>query len=314
MQLNKIHNIDCLQGLKQLDPGSIDCVMTSPPYWALRDYGVDGQLGLEPTIQGYMKKLMEIFSEVKRVLKDRGSCFVNIGDTYSGDKKGNTLNTGTLKQRRGVSDGQFTKRKPKEINRKSLVMIPFRFSIAMVDQGWVLRNTIIWRKTNCMPSSIKDRFTVDFEYLFFFTKASDYHFEQQFTEHKKEYMNRYDYHFGGIPGEAYPEEIRGTPYPSQWTPNSKGANKRCVWDIPTANNPEAHFATYPEELCETPLKAGCPVGGTVLDPFMGSGTTGLVALKQNKKFIGFELSKEYIEIAMKRLTPYLEQTKLTEVL
>ncbi|KKL24858.1 hypothetical protein LCGC14_2411090, partial [marine sediment metagenome] len=196
--------------------------------------------------------------------------------------------------------------------------------IEMVNRGWILRNTIVWHKPNCMPSSVKDRFTVDFEYVFFFVKNKKYWFETQYEPHQTQ-ENRPD----GIVRERefgydtkYPE-VRGfktkpnieqpqTPQKHGQDINygEQGRNKRCVWKISPRPFKEAHFAVYPEELCETPIKAGCPEGGIVLDPFFGAGTTGLVALKQNKKFIGIELNPEYIEIAKKRLKPFLEQKKL----
>ena len=202
-------------------------------------------------------------------------------------------------------------------------MIPFRFSIEMVNRGWILRNTIIWYKKNCMPSSCKDRFTVDFEYLFFFSKKKDYYFETQYepclTQEKRPggfIRNRfynYDSKFNNNP-EAYNSPRARTQRKDynaeEYFYSPQGRNKRTVWTINTKSFSEAHFAVYPEELCETPIKSGCPEEGIILDPFFGSGTTGLVALKQNKKFIGIELNKSYIEIAKKRLRPWIEQTKL----
>lgn len=189
---------------------------------------------------------------------------------------------------------------------KTLTMIPLRFALEMVNRGWILRNTIIWHKPNCMPSSVKDRFTVDFEYIFFFSKQKKYYFETQyegFADNRKG--------FSGTKKESYEGRVhlRKDDGLMKATTNT-GRNKRTVWRICPKPFSGAHFAVYPEELCETPIKAGCPIGGTVLDPFFGAGTTGLVALKQNKKFVGIELNPEYIKIAEKRLKPYLEQTNL----
>jgi site-specific DNA-methyltransferase (adenine-specific) len=183
---------------------------------------------------------------------------------------------------------------------KSLCLIPERFAIAMTERGWILRNTIIWHKPSCMPSSIKDRFTVDFEKLFFFTKSQKYFFNQQFEPHKH----------GGVPGRVYPGEKREKPRNQKWNPNKNGRNKRAVWSIAPQPLPIDHFATYPEKLVEIPIKAGCPKGGVVLDPFMGSGTSALVALKNNRKFIGIELNPKYVEIAMERIRPELDQLRL----
>jgi len=409
-----------------------------------------GQLGLEPTFDQYISNLCDIFDEVKRVLRDDGTCWVNIGDSYygsggtSGQKEGtknlgyDTHKMGAVSQNEikkewdrpsrkafnesginkkclecGVdiktgNNGQFCSREclNKQSNdfrsqnrllpNKCLVGIPFRFALEMCNRGWILRNTIIWHKPNCMPSSVKDRFTVDFEYIFFFSKKKKYYFETQLeplaestkadkrldkglVKHKSGKSNQEDCQYA----------IKGM------CANSKGRNKRTVWSICPKPFREAHFAVYPEELCETPIKAGCPefvcvkcgmpkimeyksnrntkkekriadektkksssqygtgkvlsndqttgmqhrdigpsgevgmynktevvgykptckcnvefTGGVVLDPFFGAGTTGLVALKQNKSFIGIELNPEYIEIAEKRLKPFMEQTTL----
>ena len=193
---------------------------------------------------------------------------------------------------------------------KSLCLIPQRFTIEMVNRGWILRNTIIWHKKNCMPSSVKDRFTVDFEYIFLFSKKQKYYFEQQTEPISLSSKKRASYGWNGNEvegiGRNQPQSIETMG--DRWCPSQR--NKRTVWTINPKGFKEAHFAVYPEKLCETPIKAGCPKDGIVLDPFFGSGTTGVVALKQSKNFIGIELNPEYIKIANKRLKPYLEQTKL----
>ncbi|KKK88122.1 hypothetical protein LCGC14_2746360, partial [marine sediment metagenome] len=261
-----------------------------------------GQLGLEPTFDLYIKHLCDIFDAVKRVLRDDGTCWINIGDTYSSGNRGANIDAGVNLHNADLPPNRMDCGIPD----KSLVMIPFRFAIEMVNRGWILRNTIIWHKRNCMPSSVKDRFTVDFEYLFFFSKKKNYYFETQrepmsvHSDFKEKSEGEVPYNITGNKGLG--KGSRGNP--------EQGRNKRTVWTINPQPFSEAHFAVYPEELCEIPIKAGCLEGGTVLDPFFGSGTTGLVALKQNKKFIGIELNKEYIEIANKRLKPYLEQRKL----
>ncbi len=320
LHINKILKGNALEELKTLPEKSINMLMTSPPYWALRDYGVDGQLGLEPTFDQYISKLCDIFDEVKRVLRDDGTCWVNLGDTYGGSggssgHKEDTKNLGYTTSKMGaVSSGSKT------VTSKCLTMIPQRFAIEMVNRGWILRNTIIWHKPNCMPCSVKDRFTVDFEYIFFFSKKKKYYFETQYepclTEENRphgcvrEREYNYDSKYNKIHYKKYSirQKRGGNTNPDYRNPN--GRNKRCVWRICPKPFKEAHFAVYPEELCETPLKAGCPEGGIILDPFFGAGTTGLVALKQNKKFIGCELNSEYIEISKKRLKPFLEQRKL----
>lgn len=370
MKTNKIYQGDCLEVLKTFPDESIDCIVTSPPYWNLRDYGtgiweggetscdhvanplatkkygnpefnknrpsreetktkgyyedicpkcgakrIDKQMGLESTFEEYINNLGAIFDEIKRVLRTHGTCWVNMGDTYSGNKIGNTLGTGkgALKQKEGITKQSFIKQIPDKIREKSLCMIPERFAIGMVKRGWILRNQIIWHKPNCMPSSIKDRFTVDFEKLFFFVKNKKYYFETQTEPQLELSKKRYQYNFSGNPGSIYPSENRNKPHSFKGDRMVEGGrNKRAVWKICPQPYSEAHFAVYPEELIETPIKAGCPEGGIVLDPFFGSGTTGVVALKQSKKFIGIELNQEYINIAEKRLKPYLEQTNLKE--
>lgn len=392
---NDILQGDSLEVLKTLPEKSINMCMTSPPYWALRDYGVEGQLGLEQTFEKYINKLCDIFEEVKRVLRDDGTCWVNLGDTYY-TKSGSNFENDNLnplsKEEVGRTTGinkanQLRGRPHKYMQSKSLVMIPMRFAIEMVNRGWILRNTIIWHKPNCMPSSVKDRFTVDFEYIFFFSKKKKYYFEQQLEPVKQVSIERMGRKWCGSKHEKFgveknmQQEIKAEERmdKDRWC-NKKVRNKRTVWEICPKGFKGAHFAVFPEELCETPIKAGCPkevcikcgnpkvldyelnrddkgfegrpdnnnyeekstmnnpalwkkgtvwakekiingykptckcnaefTGGIVLDPFFGAGTTGLVALKQGKKFLGIELNKEYIEIANKRLKPFIEQTTL----
>lgn len=314
MEENKIYQGDALQILKTFPDEIINCVMTSPPYWALRDYGVEGQLGLEPSYQLYLKHLIDIFREVKRVLKKDGTCWVNLGDTYwgGGNNRGSSEENLSEKQKsnRGAR-GQVQIEWDKTYKRKCLVGIPLRFALMMIEDGWILRNTIIWHKPNAMPSSAKDRFNVDFEYLFFFTKNEDYYFETQYEKSIWAEKDKRSKIKGGVKSKGKSESgkyaISGTAY----SENGQ-RNKRTVWSICPQPFSEAHFATYPEQLCETPIKAGCKVDGIVLDPFFGAGTTGLVALKQNKKFVGIELNPDYIKIAEARLKPFLEQKKLLD--
>jgi len=347
MDVNKIIQGDALTKLKELPEKSINMCLTSPPYWALRDYGtstweggnencehkipegekdpknehnsshnirfiretcylcgakrIDNQLGLESTFNEYIIKLCDIFDEVKRVLRDDGTCWVNLGDTYANN---NPDKGGQHQPAQGVNrKGSAMRGYVKDMQQKCLIGIPFRFAIEMVNRGWILRNTIIWHKNSCMPSSVKDRFTVDFEYIFFFSKRKKYYFEQQVEDTKAKVIEP---RMIEEKREVYSVKNKD----GQGVKRTMERNKRAVWTINPKPFKEAHFAVYPEELCETPIKAGCPELGIVLDPFSGAGTTGLVALKQNKKFIGIELNPEYIEIAKKRLKPFLEQSKL----
>ena len=305
IELNRLYNEPCRETMKRMDDNSINLVMTSPPYWALRDYGTGkDQLGLEPTFDLYIQHLCDIFDEVKRVLRDDGTIWINIGDSYGQNWRGGTEDTKDDYAKKHGNRNWKKEWGKEKINTgvppKSLVMTPFRFAIEMVNRGWILRNTIIWHKRNCMPSSAKDRFTVDYEYLFFFSKKKKYYFEQQFDKHQSppdqiERQKRTDN------DSKYGQFIGGGSHSGGVGFGIQGRNKRTVWTINPKPFSEAHFAVYPEELCETPIKAGCPEGGIVYDPFFGSGTTGLVAHRLNRKFIGSEISKEYCKIAEKRL-------------
>lgn len=297
--LNKIILSDCLEGIKQMPDSSVDCCISSPPYWGLRDYGVDGQVGNETDFKEFVSKLIQLYSEIQRVLKPTGTCFVNLGDTYNGTKQGNTE---TNKNPKLVTDS-FKKERVKTIQDKSLLMIPERFAIGMIDAGWILRNQIIWHKPNQMPQSATDRFTVDFEKIFFFVKQSTgYYFEQQLEPYTKP-LDRW----GGDDLEAngnstWDNGTGQTTYRNRnMRPNPDGKNMRTVWSINTEPFPEAHFATYPEKLVKRMIEAGCPENGLVLDPFMGAGTTAVVAKKLNRNYTGFELNPKYKLIAENRL-------------
>jgi site-specific DNA-methyltransferase (adenine-specific) len=257
--------------LRTLPAESVHMAITSPPYWNLRDYNVAGQLGLERSYDEYISKLCDVFDEVGRVLRPDGTCWVNLGDSFSGSSGGQASKRQKKVQRFGCT---LPATPHSDIPRKSLCLIPFRFAIEMVRRGWILRNTLIWQKPNVIPESVKDRFTVDFEFLFLFARSPNYYFAQQFE----------------------PSSERGTRQGWGYV-----RNKRCVWAIPTRAFVGNHFATYPEELIETPILAGCPKGGVVLDPFLGSGTTALVAERLGRQWIGIELNPEYVRIAEGRL-------------
>lgn len=241
-------------------------------------------------------------------MKDTGTCWVNLGDTYS--TISGTMGSDKYVQPKYVvaNDAMNFKQPKTDLQNKSLIGIPERFAIAMTDAGWIRRNTIIWYKSNCMPSSANDRFTVDFEYLYFFTKKPQYYFKQQFEPMQQCSIERADRAISGdhkyhaVPGQST-QGIASARKAGQkdYVLNSNGRNKRCVWQLSTEPYPDAHFATYPEKLCEVPIKAGCPKGGTVLDPFMGSGTTLKAARELGRKGIGIEINKEYIEMGIKRM-------------
>lgn len=265
-----IHHGDALEVLRTFESESIDCCITSPPYFLLRDYGIKKQLGHERLYDDYIIKLVTIFQEVNRVLKKTGSCWVVIGDTYE---------------------------------NKGLLMIPYRFAIEMSRWGWILRNDIIWHKPNATPSSAKDRFTRDYELVFFFVKSHEYYFETQYEPMIEKYRNRYNIPFGGTNHKSGQGAFDYSK-PRYIKPDPRGRIKRSVWNIPTETHSSMHFAVFPEKLVDIIIKSSCPPNGIVLDPFMGSGSTGIVALKNTRKFIGIELNNDYIKIAEDRLKQY----------
>jgi site-specific DNA-methyltransferase (adenine-specific) len=293
--------------LKQIPDESVDCVVTSPPYWNLRDYGVKEQLGLETHPHDYIAKLCDIFDEVTRILKRRGTCWVNLGDTYAtpsgseGGARWQPLLSETASQ--SLPLWQLLA----EVPKKCLAQIPARFSLEMVSRGWILRNEIIWHKPNCMPSSAGDRFTVDFEKLFFFVKSRRYYFAQQFEKLRdKARLSRALINPRGKRKRVYGDSRVAAMNPktaeaSRLRMLARGRNKRCVWRIPTQPFRGKHFAVYPPALIETPILAGCRKGGIVLDPFMGSGTTALVAKRLGRRFIGIEINPQYVRMAKRRL-------------
>lgn len=263
LSLNKIYSGDSLEVLKTFPDECIDCVITSPPYYGLRDYSVDGQIGLEKTLDEYLEKMLAITAELKRVLKLTGTMWWNHGDSYSGSMNGAGDTTSTNRNKPESYKQMYKGQKPGNqvgILNKSLLLQAHRLAIRMVDeQKWILRNTIIWHKPNVMPSSVKDRFTVDYEPVFFFTKSKKYWFETQYEPYGAP-MNRW----GGYKLEAKgkSEWDRGTGQSSyrdrNMRPNELGRNKRAVWKIATHPFSEAHFATFPEKLIEPMVKAGCP--------------------------------------------------------
>ena len=367
--LDRFYCMDCLVGLKQLNDYSIDCVVTSPPYWGLRDYGIEGQLGLEKTPEEYVSKLVSIFKEVHRVLKWRGTVWLNLGDSYcgSGIHAEHHANPGKSQSaKRGCTHSNEV---PSGLKPKDLVGIPWHVAFSLQNDGWWLRQDIIWSKPNPMPESVTDRCTKSHEYVFLLTKSKDYYYD---AEAIRESSNT----SGGACFGKQNFDSNGTLAQSRKLKSDKegasvkywsGANKRSVWTITTKPFSGAHFATFPPDLIEPMIKAGtsekgvCPECGKpwiriteqekintrpglntgnkksgtdfdpkskyrqqivsktlgwqssckcnkepspaiVLDPFMGSGTTGLVARKLLRHYIGFELNPEYVKMAQDRLS------------
>jgi DNA methylase N-4/N-6 domain-containing protein len=300
----KIINGDSLKVLKTLDTESIDCIITSPPYWQLRDYNISGQIGLEENIEEYIEKLMLIMDELYRVLKKSGTFFLNIGDTYSNV---NSKFSKRSNKKRGKENIFKVIPRKTNIQRKSKMMIPERLCIKMIDQGWILRNEIIWHKPNVLPESLNDRFTNDFEKIFFFTKNQKYYFKKQYEPYSEKTLNGFK--DGVMPTgkkkmlEAGESKTAMKRIDKPWKAiyNENGRNMRTVWSIATKGIKERHYASFPEELVKRCLLAGCPIDGIVLDPFLGSGTTLKVAKSLNLNGVGVELKKEYIEIAVSRI-------------
>lgn len=328
--MNQIHCMNCIDGLKLMDPKSVHCCVTSPPYWGLRDYGVPGQLGLEETPELYVKKLVEVFREVRRVLKPEGTLWLNLGDSYTGSGKGAAAYPDNAKKyKQGTSKGMLgaintIKTNTKKYKPKNLIGIPWRVAFALQEDGWYLRQDIIWAKNNPMPESVRDRCTKSHEYMFLFSKSAQYYFDAEaiaepVTESTVKRLNQDIESQPGsyrVPGKdngnmkAVAPRYGGKKYtenPEVFNRTKSGnaydfrtmRNKRSVWTVSTQPFKEAHFATYPPKLIEPCILAGCPVGGIVFDPFIGSGTTGMVALQLQRNFIGIEINPDYIEIAKK---------------
>lgn len=331
--MNKIHHSDCRIGLKSLPDKFVHCCVTSPPYYGLRDYGVNGQIGLEETLEQYINNMVEVFREVYRVLRDDGTLWVNIGDSYSGGGRGgNPGHSEHQKQKTNAGSLGVRNVKRSPFKDKDLIGVPWMLAFALRADGWYLRQDIIWHKPNPMPESVTDRCTKAHEYIFLLSKSARYYYDAeairkpladasvQRLSQDIENQNGSDRVPGKTNGKmkAVGQYVGGTkhknlnlpdPHTFHKTRNSNGdewrsdgyANKRSVWTVTTKPFSEAHFATFPEDLIVDCIKAGCPIDGTVLDPFMGAGTTALVARKLNRNFIGFELNPEYIRISENRL-------------
>ena len=432
MQTNQIYVEPCLETLKKMPDNFLDCVITSPPYWQLRDYGYEGQWGLEPTFNEYLENLWSMMDEIYRVLKPSGTCWINLGDTY------NTISGGIRGLERAKKNGAtrsiskkniigqgFQQQKSTEVPNKCLLLIPHRFAIGCIDRGWIVRNDIIWAKRNAMPESCTDRFSKKHEYFFFMTKSEKYFFDldairdksiygndrERFSSHpnnghaKKQNIdlsevktaskynnleNEKDHRQGmhqlrgknivekrpNLPSQKefvdfirsrmylkrlvehtdinettiahwYRYDEAGFAYPcvEDWNAiknllgevdaefidmdtrmnhvvfetddinknAERGKNPGSVcdfWDIPTKPSTSEHYASYNDELIRKPILAGCPEGGIVYDPFMGTGSTAEVCLRSKRLYIGSEMSENYVKIAEKRLEPFLIQQTL----
>jgi DNA modification methylase len=288
----------------------VHCCVTSPPYFGLRDYGVAGQLGLEKTPDEYVAGMVAVFREVKRVLRDDGTLWLNIGDSYAG-AKGNTAMTGG-KSDAARGEEMFGSRIGRKIGvggdvkSKDLIGIPWTLAFALRADGWYLRSDIIWSKPNPMPESVTDRPTKAHEYIFLLSKSERYYYDAEAIAEPAVRPGDTQT-FGGakaLRSEIAPHDPRFRNGSEQWgrtVTATETRNRRSVWTVTTSPFPEAHFATYPPALIEPCILAGSPIGGIVLDPFTGSGTTGEVAIRHGRHFVGVELNNDYITIAKKRI-------------
>jgi len=331
----EIREGDALAVLKTMPSDSVDCVVTSPPYWGLRDYGVDGQMGLEPTPEAFVAGMVEVFREVRRVLKPTGTCWVNLGDSYNAaGRTGHGTSREDCKQgtnRASANGADQVRPSAGNLKPKDLVGIPWRVAFALQADGWWLRSDIIWHKPNPMPESVTDRCTKAHEYLFLMTKSERYFFDHEAI---KEPASKGAAGSNFNPGKTGEHELGRasamlrkagnkshkyvTAYDDSDTQEHRTKaglmavaetewetrNKRSVWTIATQPFSEAHFATFPMKLVEPCILAGCPPGGMVLDPFAGSGTTGCAALLHGREFIGIELNPEYAAMARRRIAKY----------
>lgn len=310
----KIYQGDCIDSMKMMSDKSVQCCVTSPPYFGLRDYGVDGQIGLEGTPDDFVKKLVEVFREVKRVLADDGTLWLNIGDSYAGSGKGPAGNLGKAHNERHMEHTKSSGLVPDGCKPKDLIGIPWMLAFALRADGWYLRQDIIWNKPNGMPEAVKDRCTKSHEYIFLLTKSPKYFYDAKaieedaktkpgvtWSERKSAGATAGNVIVGNEKRNGTQRVVHGKGISSNLTRQDGKKNKRSVWTVTTKPFKGAHFATFPTDLIEPCILAGSRPGDTVLDPFNGAGTTGVVSLKHGRKYIGCELNPEYIEITESRL-------------
>jgi len=293
---------DAAAWLRMLDTDSVHCCVTSPPYFNLRDYSTPGQLGREATPEEYVEKLVEVFRAVRRVLRPDGTLWLNIGDSYtSGGRK-----TRDFDKKLPARSVDQRPRTPVGMKPKDLIGIPWMLAFALRSDGWYLRQDIIWHKPNATPESVRDRCTKSHEYIFLLTRSERYYFDadairEPFTtpprtgirrSYRSGCVSSFDMEHGHLKQSG---NFAGLPL------NPAGKNKRDVWTINTSSFKGAHFAVFPEKLVEPCILAGCPQGGIVLDPFMGSGTTGVAAKRLGRGFIGIDINADYCTMAIKRI-------------
>lgn len=307
---------DCIEVMRGVDAESVHCCVTSPPYWGLRDYGVDGQIGLEASLQEHLARLVEVFREVRRVLRPDGTLWLNYGDAYASTINGRSA----AEQKAAGTDDRTFRGKPIStigggLKPKDRMLLPARVAIALQDSGWWVRDEIVWHKPNPMPISIRDRTTPAHEMIYMLSKSARYYYDQAAIKEpvaeasKKRYAQEtLQTQIGGFKQEAYESGLVGqrarSRRPAEILKTLVGQetrNRRSVWTIPPQPFREAHFATFPPALIEPCVLAGCPEGGVVLDPFNGAGTTGLVCQQTGRSYLGIELNPEYLTLTRRRL-------------
>ena len=308
--INTILCGDALETLKDLPDESINCCITSPPYYGLRDYHKKGQIGREATVEEYLNRLVEVFREVRRVLKKDGTCFLVLGDSYAGTSSKKEQRDPKYPKGRNGQDLSITQ-KVYGYKAKDLMGIPWRLALLLREDGWYLRSDIIWHKENAMPEACRDRPTRSYEHIFLLSKSPKYYYDyEQMAEpmkevSKKRYVrgrsedNKYLKIDAGISVQKINEARKYGQYKGDNIPQFR--NKRDIWTINTVSFRGNHYAAFPPKLVEICMLAGCPKGGVILDPFIGSGTVGFVALMQDRNYIGIELNEEYVNLARKRI-------------
>lgn len=304
MSRYELHVGDCIESMKGMPERSVNCCVTSPPYFGLRDYGVDGQIGLEESPEPFIQKLVEAFREVRRVLRDDGTLWVNIGDTYAANRSYQVSDSKHKSHDFGKSNATKV---PDGMKQKDLIGIPWMLAFALRADGWYLRQDIIWHKPNAMPESVRDRCGKAHEYVFLLSKSPRYYFDHEavkepavggHTGKAASFKRTGSKREQTIPGQEY-----GTHRPDRddVAYNGEKRNRRSVWSVTTKAFKGAHFATFPPALIEPCILAGCPAGGVVLDPFGGSGTTAGVAIANGRNAILCELNKEFAALVPDRV-------------
>lgn len=292
----------------------IDCIVTSPPYWQLRDYGWKQQWGLEKTFAEYLGRLWQFMDEAKRILKPQGTVWINLGDTYFGSGNDRNSASGNLRSinARNISPAKANTHPDNKLRRKSQVLIPHRFIIGCAERGWIVRNDIIWAKPNGLPESVNDRFSKKHEHIFLLVKNEKYHFDLNAVReaHKASSIERVKQLMTAYGGDSKNKKVAigkgakngGTVKKVKLNPLGKNpGDVTDFWTISTKPGSRNHYATFNTELIEKPVLAGCPIGGIVLDPFCGSGTTGVFAIEHGRNFIGIDGKKEYCKIAKENI-------------